>query len=880
MAPTIATSTVLRLSLRQLSAHKARLALTISAVTLGVAFVSGSFVLSDTMSRAFDQLFSSTADGSDLTVRARMHVAEGAGDADPMSAAMTHRPVADTLVATVRGLRGVEAAEGSVNGYALVLDRNGRAVTSDAGTMGSSLHADQSLGSPYAMRSGHFPHGPHEVVLDAATAAKAGYVTGDTVNIVTETGRASFTLAGTIHVGTSKGSTLAGATLAAFDLPTAQHLLGRPGKVDQIDVRADSDINVDDLRDQVAAVLPTDVEAVTSAQITGESAHAVRENLSMFTTILVAFAAVSLLVGTFVIWNTFSVLAAQRRREVALLRAVGATRRQVLTGLVAEAMGIGLISSVLGLVSGTGVALGLLAVLKASGVDMPSTAPVISLRTVAVALAVGLLVTVAAATLPAVAATRVAAVEALRDAVPGAALLGRRRIVAGGVACLGAIALCAAAIAAPGQGQLAALGAVLGFAALVLSGPWLARSVARLADRLTAGPRGGSPRSNGWRLAARNVVRAPHRSAATALALSIGLSCVVASTVVASSMKASVADAVRGGNRADVMLKPAGMMGGLTPAVAATLRSENGHLDIAAVAPLRFAPATAYPLRRSNVPQLPTATNVAGIDPTQTARVLDLELNSGELTALRQGSVLLSSRQATKVGARVGDTVDVLFPETGRRSFTVAGIFQRDALIGAGYLLDDADFAANVTSRLDSAILVRFDATADRAAAKAAVTAALRQFPDVVVKDQAEFVAEQQAHVDQMLGLVTAMLLLAVIIAVLGIVNTLVLSVLERTRELGLLRAVGGTRQQLRTVVRREAVLMSALGAVCAAALGTSVGAAAARALDGQGITAVTVPVAALVGYVVVAALVGVVAAIGPARRASRVDILQAITVE
>ena len=880
MTPTIATGALLRLSLRQLAAHRARLALTISAVTLGVAFVSGSFVLSDTMSRAFDQLFSSTADGSDLTVRARTHVPEGAGDAEAMGAAMAHRPVAESLVATIRGLQGVESAEGAVNGYALVLDRTGHAVTSDAGTLGASLHIDPTLGSPYTVRSGHLPHGSHEVVLDAATAARAGYATGDTVSILTETGRDSFTLTGTIHVGSSQGSTLAGATLAGFDLPTAQRLLGRPGKVDQIDLRAAADVDPGVLRDDVAAVLPTDVEAVTSAQITGESARAVRKNLSMFTTILVAFAAVSLLVGAFVIWNTFSVLVAQRRREVALLRAVGATRRQVLLGLLAEALGIGLVASFLGLLSGTGVALGLLAVLRASGVDMPTTTPAISARTVAVALAVGVVMTVVAATLPAVAATRVAAVEALRDAGPGSSRISRRRRAAGVMAGLGSMASSAAVIAGHGGGRLAALGALLGFTALVLSGPWLARSVARLADRLSTTPHRNSPRSNSWRLAARNVARAPHRSAATALALSIGLSCVVASTVVASSMKASVADAVRGGNRADVMLKPSGMMGGLTPAVAAALRTQKDQLDIAAVAPLRFASATAYPIQRNNAPQLPTATNVAGIDPTQTARVLDLELDSGDLAALRRGSVLLSSRQATKVGARVGDTVDVLFPETGRRSFTVAGILQRDALIGAGYILDNADFEANVTSRLDSALLVRFDATANQAVAKGAVVTALRQFPDVVVKDQAEFVAEQQAHVDQMLGLVTAMLLLAVIIAVLGIVNTLVLSVLERTRELGLLRAVGGTRQQLRTVVRREAVLMSALGAVCAAALGTSVGAAAARALDGQGITSVTIPYATLLGYVVVAALIGIVAAIGPARRASRVDILRAITVD
>ena len=865
-------TTTLRLSLRQLLAHKARLALTVSAVTLGVAFVSGALVLSDTMSKAFDQLFGSAAQGSDLTVRARMHGTTPDGG----MAGMPHRPFADTMVATVRHLPRVDTAEGSVSGYALVLDTHGKPVASDAGSIGSSLHSDHDLGTPYTMRSGHAPHGPHQVALDAATARKAGYRPGDTVHLVLESGKASFTLSGTIHVGTSQGSTLGGATMAAFDLPTAQHVLGRDGKVDHIDIRAARGVDIDELRDDVAAALPAGVEAVPTAQVTGESAKAVRDNLSMFTTILVAFAAVSLLVGAFVIWNTFSVLVAQRRREVALMRAVGATRRQVLTGLVAEATGIGLASSLLGLATGAGVAVGLLAVLEASGVELPSTHPVVSGRTVVVAFAVGLVTTVVAAAAPAAAATRVPPVEALRDAVPGAGTLSRRRRLVGLVLLAAAGAALGAAGAGPDRSGMTVLGALLGFAGLVLTGPTLARGLARVVDR-AASARGSV---GGWRLAARNVARAPQRAAATALALTIGLAVVVAATVVASSMKASVADAVRGGNRADLMLKPAGMMGGLAPAVTDGLRKHRAALHLAAIAPLRFATATGYPSGPNATEKRATSANVGAVDPAATGRVLDLDFHAGSLAALRPGTVLLSAKQADKVDARVGEPVSVLFPETGRRSFTVAGIYDRDALIGAGYLLTFADFQANVTSRLDAAVLVRYTSAADPTAANSGVAKALRDFPDVVVKDQTEFVAEQQAHVDQMLGLVTAMLLLAVVIAVLGIVNTLVLSVFERTRELGLLRAVGGTRRQVRAVIRREALLMAALGALAGVALGASVGAATARALDGQGVTSLAVPAGSLAGYMVVATVVGVLAAIGPARRASRVDVLTAITVE
>jgi putative ABC transport system permease protein len=301
---------------------------------------------------------------------------------------------------------------------------------------------------------------------------------------------------------------------------------------------------------------------------------------------------------------------------------------------------------------------------------------------------------------------------------------------------------------------------------------------------------------------------------------------------------------------------------------------------VAAIAPLRFASATGYPAGPDATTPQPTSATVGAVDPAATAHVLDLDLRAGSLAALRPGSILLSTKQAAKVDARVGDAVTVLFPETGRRTFTVAGIFARDSLVGAGYLLSTADLQANVTSRLDSAVLVAYAAGAAPAAAKDRVVQALRGFPDVVVKDQGEFVAEQRARVDQLLGIVTAMLLLAIVIAVLGIINTLVLSVLERTRELGLLRAVGATRRQVRAVVRREAVLMAALGALSGVALGAGVGAAAARSLDGKGVTSLAVPAGQLAAYAVVATLVGVLAAIGPARRASRVDVLRAITVE
>jgi len=867
-------SDVLTLSLRNLLAHRTRLALTVTAVTLGVAFVCGAFVLSDTTGAAFDRLFGDVAHGSDLTIRSHTHTgaAATAGQGRPMDA---------SVLGAVSTVEGVDAAEGTVTGYTLVLDRHGRTVDGKAG-IGTNLHTDATLGTEYQLRAGHLPHGPGEVALDSDTAAKAGYRPGESVRLVLESGPASFTLAGTVHIGPREGSTLAGTTMAAFDLPTAQHVLGRDAKLDQIDVRAQAGLDPLILRARISPVLPASAEAVTSQQVADESKKLVRGNLKMFTTVLVGFAAVSLLVGAFVIFNTFSVLVAQRRREVALMRAVGATRGQVLRGLVTEAAAIGAFSSLLGLAGGAGLSIGLLQLLGAMGVDLPTTSPVIAARTVVVAIAIGLLVTVAAAVVPALAATRVAAVEAMRETTVASASTGRRRLVVGSVLLTSAAALLTWASSARDQGPAAALGAVLGFAGLLVCGPLLARGFARAVDR-GAGT-SARPAARGWRLAARNVARAPQRAAATALALTIGLAVVAAATVVASSIKASVDDAVTGGNHSDLMLKPAGMMSmsGLTPAVAATLEAKRDRLGLAAVAELRSVAATgdpAGPRAHHATPQV----MVGGVDPGQAAQVLDLDLRSGTLGALDPGTVLLSAKQAKAVDARQGDTVSIDFPETGRRSFTVAGIFDRDALIGAAYLLPMSDYAANVTSRLDTDLMLRFtDATraGGIGAAEAAVTRSLAGYPNVEVQDQAEFAAEQKANVNQVLGLVTAMLLLAVVIAVLGIINTLVLSVLERTRELGLLRAVGGTRRQVRSVIRREAVLMAALGAISGAALGTAVGTAGARALYGQGITSTAIPAPTLVLYVALAGLVGVVAAIGPARRASRVDVLKAITVD
>ena len=844
---------MLKVSLRNLMVNKLRLLLTIMAVTVGVTFVSGTFVLSDTMVKAFDELYAGLTSGTDVVVKS-----EPAYDADITTTGGQLRPLDEDIVTTVREVPGVEVAEGSVFGFALILDKNGDPIQpGGAPTLGTSLTEDPGLAGAAGFRKGRSPSGAHEMALDARTAKKAGYELGDSVDVVLQDGRGTYTLVGIIGFGET--DSLLGATMAGFDLSTAQQALGKVGVVDEVDIRATDGVTARELRDRIAGVLPDGVEALTGEQVASDGTEAVRSSLGIFTTVLLVFAGVSVVVGSFVIWNTFNVLVAQRRREVALLRAVGATRRQVLVGVLVEAALVGLFSGVIGVLLGVGLATAIRLLLELIGVELPSTSPALEARTIVVALTVGLLVTMVAAIAPAWAATRVAPMEALRNVEPATGADRRTRRTAGWVITSMGLAMLVACAVVGNQRWPTVFATVTTFAGLVVVGPTLARGVARLADH---GRRGG-----GWRMAARNIARNSRRSAATALALTIGLTVVAAVAVTATSLKDSVSAAVSAGNRSDLILEPAGAGLGISPSVADLLRTRH---DVADVVELRETAAQVN--GRSSL--------VTAMDTDGLGQVIDLGVESGSLDALAPGSMLVGTSAADELGLRAGDTVTVTFAETGDVPMRVAGTFSKGSLINASYVMTMPDFGANVTSRLDGAILMTAAPGADPVEVKAAIQSALADYPNVTVNDPTEITQKAQDSVNQLLGIVTALLLLAVVVAILGIVNTLVLSVVERTRELALLRAVGGTRRQVRTVVRRESVLMALLGALTGIALGTVAGIALSRALTDEGITELRVPTGTLAIYLVIAAAVGVLAAVGPARRASKVDVLRAITAE
>lgn len=842
-----------RVSLRNLLVNKLRLFLTVAAVTVGVTFVSGTFVLSDTMVKAFGELYDGLTSGTDVVVKS-----EAAYEADIATTGGQVRPLDDSIVSTVREVPGVAVAEGSVWGFALVLDEHGDPMQpGGAPTIGTSVTTDRRLAGAASFREGRTPSGPQEMALDARTAKQAGYELGDSVDVVLRDGRRTFELVAIIGFGET--DSLLGATLAGFDLPTAQKVLDKVGVVDEVDVMAADDVTARELRDRIADVLPDGVEALTGEQVAADGTEAVRDSMGIFTTIMLVFAGISVVVGSFVIFNTFNVLVAQRRHEVALLRAVGATRGQVLKGVLIEAALIGIGAGVVGLLLGVALAAGIRSLLEAIGVEIPSTSPAVEPRTIVVTLAVGLLVTMVAAVAPAWAAGRVAPMEALRNAVPAGGAVGPRRRIAGWVLTGVGLAALAACTYVGNQRWATVFATLTTFAGLVVAGPTLARGAARLADR---GPRGG-----GWRMAARNIARSSRRSAASALALTIGLTVVAAVAVTATSLKESVSEAVSGGNRSDLILEPAGAGIGISPSVADLMRRRD---DVTDVVQLRESAAQV-----NGHSTLVTALDTVGLD-----RVIDLGIESGSLDALAPGSMLVGTTAADDLGVRTGDTVTVTFPETGDTTLRVVGTFSKGSLINASYVMTLPDFSANVSAALDGAVLMNSAPGVDPDRAKAEIEEALADYPNVTVNDPADITRKAQESVDQLLGIVTAMLLLAVVVAILGIVNTLVLSVVERTRELGLLRAVGGTRAQIRSVVRRESVLVSLLGAATGIALGTAAGIALSRALLDEGVTTVAVPFATLALYMVIAAAVGVLAAIGPARRASKVDVLRAITTE
>lgn len=843
-------------TLRGLTAHKLRLALTALAIVLGVGFVAGTYVLTDTINRTFSDLFEQTTKGVDVAIRTKdTFASQGNEQRAPMPAA---------LRATIDAIPGVEAAEGAVVGYAQFIGKDGKPVTTGgAPTVGVSLATVPKLQAGATLREGHWPTGPGEVAVDAHTAKKQGFAVNDRVTILFQGEPGEFTVSGILGFG--QADNLAGATLAGFDLATAQRVLNREGVYDEIDVVAAPGVSPEELRDRVKAAVDPSLEVLTGEQLAEDTAKAVGQFTKFINYVLLAFAFVALFVGSFIIVNTFSIILAQRTRELALLRCVGASRRQLLAMVLVEASIIGVLASVVGVGVGVLIAMGLRAVFAALGIDLPSTTMVVQARTIAVSLVVGVVVTLLASLTPALKATRTPPVAALQEeAVAPPTRVSWRRMSIGTLVTVIGLALLLMGLFAQQGNRLVnvAGGAVVIFLGVGLLSPLVAKPLARLLGWPFA-HWAGQP----GKLARENAMRSPRRTASTAAALMIGLALVSFVTIFAASLKASVTKVLDQAVVADYILSgPPNSGQGFSAEVVKRLRQQP---EVDSAAGVRFGV-----FRLDGTTQ-----QLYGVDPLAYDKTVRTDTTAGRLTDLADGGVAVRSDVARQHGWAVGDSIAMQFPVGGSVQEPIRAIYTDNQLNGP-YLLALADYQRHYTDQLDIVALVKAKANVSPDASRAAVDRVVTDFPNVQIKDQAEYKADQANQINQILVLFYLLLALAVIIAFIGIINTLALSVLERIRELGLLRAVGMTKGQLRSMIRWEAVIIAVLGAVLGLVVGAFFGWTLVRALHSQGITEFRLPVATLLGFVLAAAAAGILAAIFPARRAARIDILRAITTE
>jgi putative ABC transport system permease protein len=840
---------------RSMTAHKLRLLLTTASIALGVALVSGTLILTNTMGIAFDQLFGKIAAGTDVVVRteAPYTTTEGVGT--------TRGPIPAPVLEDVLQVDGVRTAEGAVSGYALLTDTDGKAITTTGGapTNGYSMPADRQLAGDIELLSGHAPRGPREVAIDATSAEDHDIPLGSTIKVLFQGPAQELTVVGTVGYGDGIKD-LGGTTSAYFDTDTAQRVLGTPGRFDSIDVSAEDGVSQAELAKRLSAVIPPGTEAVTGKAVAEENAEAIKNNFEIVGIVLGAFAGVALFVGSFIIWNTFTMTVTQRSREIALLRAIGARRRQVLGSLVAEALALGLAASAVGFGLGIAVAKGLKVLMDAVGLALPFTALQVPASAVWASLLVGTVVTVLAALVPARRATKVLPVEALRESTPGSERPSLRRAVVG-LAVLGAGAAGILSALYGDAGMLFfGVGLLAAMVGVIVTLPLVVRPLA--AAVATPLRLRGLPGA----LAKQNATRNPRRTSATAAALMIGLTLVVSLGVFASSLKASFGDVLGDRTDADLYVVSTSAQGpGYSPAALDGLTDIDGVDVVSALGwgEARFAGASGG--------------SYSAIDPATAEQTMDLDVSQGSVSDLRKDGVVVSKSAAEAHGWTLGDRVTVEFAESGRHALRVVGVYDGKGWISDNYVLSLDQQRAFAGPQLVSGALVTLDEGADKGEVQSAISAALADNPDAKVLDRAGFEKEASGFIDGLLTFMTVMLALAVLIALLGIVNTLALSVFERTRELGMLRAVGMTRSQVRAMVRWESAVISLVGAVSGAALGIGIGLAMSQLLKDLGIKSISVPVTQIAVYVAVAAVAGVVAAIAPARSAAKVDVLQAV---
>lgn len=841
---------MLQLTLRGFVAHRRRLASTMLAILLGVSFMAGSRILTDTMSASLSGVYVDSERSTDVQVRGQLAFDYYGGK--------TRAAIPDRVVAVVAKVDGVAAVAPRIEGYAQVADREGKPVGNLAdgdAPVGAAWAEDERL-NPFRLAAGRAPRADDEVVIDRGTA-KAGHLqVGSRTTVLTATAPRQVKVVGIARFGAA--DSMAGTSSVLFATAAASHYLAGDGTVSSIAVRADKGISQADLARRISATLPAKAEAVTGTVLAKENSERTNDDVSFFSLFLTVFAVVSLLVGAFIINNTFAIVVAQRVRELALIRALGGSRKQVRRSVALEALLLGTISSGLGLAAGVGVARGLQGLMSSFGIPLPDGPLVITSTSLLLAFGIGVVVTVLSALLPARRAARVAPVAAMRDVAVERTQSGIKRGITGLVLTGGGAAAIVLGVLG-GQVppvMLGALAAVLGVATL---GPFLARPAMRVLGAWL-------PRTRGMRglLARENAMRNPRRTAATAAALMVGVSLVGAMTTFAASGKWSVQTSFDNEYRGDLVVDSGGWQyGGFSADMVDDLATLP---EVAAVNGRR---ATAASIDGK-------VTDLSAMDSAGIGQIFDIGTTQGG-TDLGVDGIAVEEKLARDRGWSMGDTVPVTFATGQQRTLTVKALFTHSDWVGK-VVVDTQLLTQVVPKALNISVGIKAAEGVSIEAARAAVAKVTDAYPGATVRDRAEVRQQIVEQFNKFLGFVYAMLALAVLIALMGIANTVSLSVVERTREIGLLRAVGMSRPHVRGMVRWEAALVGAFGAVMGLGLGMFLGWSLVFAISQQVETArFVVPWAQLGVIVAVAATAGVLAALLPARRAARMDVLQAI---
>ncbi|MFI6938904.1 ABC transporter permease [Streptomyces sp. NPDC050418] len=854
---------MLKATLRSFFAHKGRLFLSALAVVLSVAFVAGSLIFSDTVTRTFDRLFASTS--ADVTITAKEDIDEGI----PTGLVATVPAELAEQVRSVEGVAGTHLDVGVENITVVDADNEPVGSTTGAPTIATNWYVTDR--SPVELTDGREPAGPGEALLDADTADKKNLEIGDSLTVLARPGSFKVEIVGIATFTTTNP----GAALVFLDTATAQkQLLGDADKATGISVDAADGVSDDRLKRNLAAELGGTYELQTADEQAKSAAEELGGFLDIIKYVMLGFAGIAVLVGIFLIVNTFSMLIAQRTRELGLMRALGADRRQVRRSVLTEALLLGVVGSTLGLATGIGLAVGLIELMGLLGMNLKTTEMVIGWPTPVISYAVGVGVTFLAAYLPARRAARVSPMAALADIeVMG---LGRpltvRAIVGSVVGAAGAAALigCALAEDSAGAGSLLGLGVVLTLIATVIAGPLLVRPVIRVLG-------GAFPALFGsvGRMSQRNALRNPRRTGATAAALMVGLALVGGLSVASASMTKSFDEQIDRSLGADFVVQNSNFMPFPTEVTDAAKGAEGASV----VVRQRFVPIAL------DLPDGDRVESTASAYEPRLDEVAKVVYTTGSTdAALADGALGMDHKFAAEHGIKAGDRLPVEFPGKRKATLTVGALtdLPGSGSFGpqGGIFLGFATADKYVPDGQDSAVYINAGSGVDVDALRTSLEKVLDPYPQVQVRDQADYKELIRGQIAVMLYLVYALLGLAIIIAILGVVNTLALSVVERTREIGLLRAIGLARRQLSWMIRLESVVISVFGALLGIALGLVWGVAVQQVLALEGMTAFAIPWGTMIAVVLGSIVVGLAAALLPAMRAARMNVLAAIAHE